>query len=97
MRSEDKNKGRKLTDLPNIGRTTAVMLEKIGILTAEDFLERDPYDVFHELLMKVDKTLCRAALAGLVGAKTGQTWHKVSKESAAEYQKRHPGHRWDPC
>lgn len=97
MRSEAKNKERKLTDLPNIGRTTAAMLEKIGITTAEDFLRRDPYDVFHELRMKVDKTLCRSALAGLVGAKAGEPWHKVSKTSAAEYQKRHPGHRWDPC
>ncbi len=87
----------KLTDLPNIGRTTAAKLEKIGIKTPEEFLKRDPYAVFHELRTKVDKTLCRSFLAGLVGAKTGRPWHQVAKESAAEYEKRHPGHRWDPC
>jgi len=89
--------GRKLTELPNIGKTTAAKLEKIGIRTAEDFLERDPYDVFDELRAKVDPTLCRCALAGLIGAKTRQPWHKVTKASAAEYEKRHPGHRWGPC
>jgi nucleotidyltransferase/DNA polymerase involved in DNA repair len=87
----------KLIDLPNIGKTTALKLEKIGILTAEDFLKRDPYDVFHELRQKVDPTLCRCALAGIVGAKTGKPWHKVTKSAAAEYEKRHPRHKWGPC
>lgn len=87
----------KLTDLPNIGKTTAAKLEKIGIKTAEDFLKRDPYDVFHELRRKVDPTLCRCALAGLVGAKKGEAWHKVTKAAAAEYEKRHPRHKWGPC
>jgi DNA transformation protein len=87
----------KLTDLPNIGKTTAAKLEKIGIKTAEDFLKRDPYDVFLELRTKVDKTLCRCALAGIVGAKTGEPWHKVTKKSAKEYEKRHPRHTWGAC
>jgi len=87
----------KLTDLPNIGKTTAAKLEKIGITTAEEFLKRDPYDVFHELRTKVDKTLCRCALAGIVGATKGKAWHSVTKASAAEYEKRNPGHRWGPC
>ena len=88
---------RKLTDLPNIGKTTAAKLERVGIKTAEDFLKRDPYEVFHELRTKVDPTLCRCALAGIVGAKTGQRWHVITKRTAAEYEKRHPGHRWGPC
>jgi len=87
----------KLTDLPNIGKTTAVKLEKIGITTAEEFLKRDPYEVFHELRAKVDKTLCRCALAGIIGAKTGEPWHKITKKTAAEYERRHPTHRWGPC
>lgn len=87
----------KLTDLPNIGKTTAAKLEKIGIKTAEDFLKRDPYEVFHELRTKADPTLCRCALAGIVGAKSGEPWHKITKASAAEYEKRHPRHKWGPC
>jgi nucleotidyltransferase/DNA polymerase involved in DNA repair len=87
----------KLTDLPNIGKTTAAKLERIGIRTPEDFLKRDPYDVFFELRAKVDKTLCRCALAGIIGAKTGEPWHKITKKTAAEYERRHPGHRWGPC
>jgi nucleotidyltransferase/DNA polymerase involved in DNA repair len=87
----------KLTDLPNVGKMTALKLEKIGITTAEDFLKRDPYAVFHELRTKVDRTLCRCALAGIIGAKTGEPWHKITKKTAAEYERRHPGHKWGPC
>lgn len=39
---------------------------KIGITTPEEFLQRDPYEVFHELKTKVDHTLCRCALASIV-------------------------------
>jgi nucleotidyltransferase/DNA polymerase involved in DNA repair len=87
----------KLTDLPNIGKTTAAKLEKIGIKDAGDFLRRDPYKVFERLLKDVDPTLCRCALAGIVGAKTGEPWHKITKRTAEEYKKRHPRHAWGPC
>jgi DNA transformation protein len=87
----------KLTDLPNIGKTTAVKLEKIGIKTKEDFLKRDPYDVYHRLRKEVDPTLCRCALAGIVGAKTGEPWHFITKHTAEEYKKRHPRHEWGAC
>ena len=87
----------KLTELPNVGKTTAAKLEKIGITTAEDFLKRDPYEVFHELRQKVDPTLCRCALAGIIGAKTREPWHKITKKTAAEYERRHPRHTCGPC
>jgi nucleotidyltransferase/DNA polymerase involved in DNA repair len=87
----------KLTDLPNIGKTTAAKLERIGLKTPDEFLKRDPYNVFHELRKKVDPTLCRCALAGIVGAKTGKPWHKITKKTAAEYEKRHPRHKWGLC
>lgn len=86
-----------LTSLPNIGPTTAAKLEKIGIRTAEDFLARDPYEVFEALLKKVDPTLCRCALAGIVAAKRGVRWHTITRQTAWEYEKRHPRHRWGPC
>ncbi len=87
----------KLTDLPNIGKTTAAKLDRIGIRTKDDFLKRDPYEVFHALRKKVDPTLCRCALAGIVGAKTGRPWHEITKDTAAEYLRRHPRHKWGPC
>ncbi|MEN6310306.1 MAG: helix-hairpin-helix domain-containing protein [Acidobacteriota bacterium] len=88
---------RKLTDLPNIGKTTAAKLEKIGIKDARDFLRRDPYKVYERLLKDVDPTLCRCALASIVGAKTGEPWHRITKRTAEEYKKRHPRHAWGPC
>jgi TfoX C-terminal domain len=89
--------GVSLLSLPNMGKVTAAKLAKIGIETQEEFLKRDPYEVFEELRTKVDPTLCRCALAGIVGAKKGVPWHKITKASAKEYEKRHPLHKWGPC
>jgi hypothetical protein len=89
--------GRPLTALANIGKVTERKLKQIGIRSAEDFLRRDPYQVFEELRQKVDPTLCRCALAVLVGARLGQPWHRITKASAREFEKRHPGHEWGPC
>ena len=86
-----------LESLPNIGKTTAVKLRQIGITSKKEFLKRDPYEVFEELRAKVDPTLCRCALAGIVGAKKGVPWHKITKSSAKEYDKRHPRHIWGKC
>lgn len=86
-----------LVTLENIGSVTAKRLQKIGIRTAEDFLSRDPCDVFDELREKVDPTLCCCALAGLVGAKRGVKWHEIIKQSTKEYEKLHPGHGWGEC
>jgi hypothetical protein len=83
-----------LTELLNIGKTTMEKLEKINIKTIDEFLARDPYEVFDELLKKVDPTLCKCALAGIVGAKLGIPWHKITKQSAAEFEKRHPDFKW---
>jgi recombinational DNA repair protein RecR len=86
-----------LRSLPNIGPTTAAKLARIGITTKREFLKRDPYKVFDELRKEVDPTLCRCALAGIVGAKKGVRWHIVTKESAKEYEKKHPRHVWGKC
>jgi len=86
-----------LTSLPNIGGVTAAQLSKIGITTRQQFLRRDPYKVFDELRRKVDPTLCRCALASIVGAKEGIRWHLITKNSAKEYERRHPRHVWGKC
>ena len=86
-----------LRTLPNIGRVTAEKLNRIGIRSREDFLRRDPYEIFEALRRKVDPTLCRCALAGIVGAKLGLPWHQITKASAREYERRHPGHVWGKC
>jgi hypothetical protein len=97
MRTTTKKQSASLRSLPNIGRVSEAKLKRIGISNREEFLRRDPYEVFAELLRKVDPTLCRCALASIVGAKLGLPWHQVTKASAREYEKRHPGHEWGPC
>jgi hypothetical protein len=86
-----------LESLPNIGAVTGDKLRQIGITSKQEFLKRDPYEVFDELRKKVDPTLCRCALAGIVGAKKGVPWHKITKDSAREYEKKHPQHVWGKC
>ena len=86
-----------LRHLANIGPVTEKKLKLIGIFSKEDFLRRDPYEVFDTLRREVDPTLCRCALASIVGAKLGQPWHRITKASAREYERRHPGHIWGPC
>jgi hypothetical protein len=86
-----------LRELPNIGQKMAEKVVLVGITSKEEFLRRDPYEVFDELLNKVDPTLCRCALASIVGAHDGFPWHKITKETAIEFQKRYPEHSWGKC
>jgi hypothetical protein len=86
-----------LITLPNIGKVNSTRLHKIGIKTAEDFLVCDPYEIFDELLIKVDPTLCRCALASIVGAHCGIKWNLIMKEAVAKFEKNHPDHKWVNC
>ena len=97
MRTATKTCSASLRSLPNIGPKSEAKLKRIGIASREDFLSRDPYEVFDELRRRVDPTLCRCALALIVGARLGQPWHRITKASAREYERRHPGHVWGPC
>lgn len=92
-----KERSEKLESLPNIGKVIGDKLRKIDIKSAEEFLKRDPYVVFDELRKKVDPTLCRCALASIIGAKADVPWHTITKETAKEYEKKHPGHKWGRC
>lgn len=83
-----------LKQLVNIGDKIALKLQQIEINSKEEFLGKDPYEVFDELLDKVDPSLCRCALASIVGANLGVPWHKITKETAKEYDKRYPEHKW---
>ena len=67
---------------------------KIGISTPEEFLVRDPYEVFYQLKNKVDPTLCRCALAAIVGAKEGVKWNTLHKIAAQEFERRYPEEEW---
>ena len=97
MKSPAVPKTASLRSLANIGPVTVKKLNQIGIFSRDEFLARDPYDVFATLREKVDPTLCRCALASIVGAKLGMPWHQITKATAKEFEKRHPGHVWGKC
>ena len=67
---------------------------KIWITTPEEFLARDPYEVFYQLKHKVDPKLCRCCLAAIVGAKEGVKWNTLHKSAAKEFEKRYPEEQW---
>lgn len=83
--------------LPNLGKVMSGKIRKLGITTAEEFLERDPYEVFEEMLVKIDPTLCRCALASVVGAHFGIKWNIIMKQAVQEFEQRNPRHRWMKC
>jgi len=87
----------KVSTLPNIGKVIEGKLNRIGINSAEEFLTRDPYEVFEELLRKIDPTLCRCALASIVGASKKEKWHLVMKEAVEKFEKKHPKYQWENC
>jgi len=91
------NKMDSLRQLTNIGSVTEKKLNQIGIFSRQEFLARDPYEVFAILREKIDPTLCRCALASVVGAKLGLPWHQITRTTAREYEKRHPDHVWGKC
>lgn len=97
MKTTAMPKTARLRSLPNIGPATEKKLKQIGLFDKKDFLRRDPYEVFENLRQKVDPTLCRCALALIVGAKLGLPWHQITKAAAREFEKRHPGHVWGKC
>ena len=84
-----------LTKLPNIWPIIANNLMKIGITTPEEFLQRDPYEVFHELKTRVDHTLCRCALASIVWAHEWKKRNLIRKESEKEFLKRYPNDKFN--
>ena len=84
----------RLTELPNISLKTASQLTKVGITTADDLLNGDPYLIFEALLKKVDPDLSRQDLACIVGAYKGCHWNNVLSEAVREYRMRRPRHVW---
>ena len=84
----------RLTDLPNINLQTASRLSKVGIRTADDLLNGDPYQIFELMLKKIDPDLSRQDLATIVGAYKGCHWNNVLSEAIREYRMRRPKHVW---
>ena len=79
-----------LCKLPNIWPKIADNLIKIWIATPEEFLAQDPYEVFHQLKMKVDPNLCRCALASIIGAYKGIKRNLIREEAIKTYGQRYP-------
>ena len=79
-----------LCKLPNIWPRIADSLIKIWIATPEEFLAQDPYEVFHQLKIKVDPSLCRCALASIIGAHKRIKRNLIREDAIKTYEQRYP-------
>jgi hypothetical protein len=84
-----------VTQLLNIGPAVAGYLKMIGITTKEDFLAKDPFSLFAEML-KINPSLPKPLLASLVGAKLNTPWYEIYDGTIKEFEKIYPDHQWRP-
>jgi DNA transformation protein len=74
---------KRLRDLKNLGLKTEGMLAGVGITTAEQLLQADPFDVYARLKKTVPGTSL-VALYALIGAIEGQHWQDVKRDRRTE-------------
>ena len=70
----------KLTELPNIGKTTQAQLHEVGIETAEDLFAVGSREAFLRL-RTIDPGCCFSCLQGLEGAVRGVRWHALDDQT----------------
>ena len=69
----------KLTELPNIGKDTARLLNEIGIFTSFDLVNIGSTEAWLKI-KTIDPSACLSRLMGLEGAIQNIRWHNLSAE-----------------
>lgn len=72
-----------LQSLPNIGKTLAKKLDKVGIKTPEELIEIGSENALLRI-REIDKSGCYNMLCALEGAIQGIRWYGLSKERKEE-------------
>jgi len=75
---------KKVTDLPNIGKTLAQKLNTIGIQTEQDLKEIGSEDAIIKIATLEQSGTCINMLYALEGAIQGIRWHGLSRERKEE-------------
>lgn len=73
-----------LTDLPNIGKTLAEKLNKIGISNPKELLETGSENAIIQIAAMEDSGACINMLYALEGAIQGIRWHGLGAERKLE-------------
>jgi len=74
---------KRLSDMPNIGKTVEKKLIEVGIETPEQLIELGAEQAFIRLA-SVDEGACLCMLCGLEGAIQGIRWHDLDKKRKEE-------------
>ena len=77
--------GKKLSDLPNIGKELEKLLESVGVSTPEELISLGSVEVCRRLKSTGD--FCYNKLYALEGAVQGIRWHDLPKEYRAELKR----------
>lgn len=77
---------KRLSDLPNIGKTMEERLHAVGIDDIETLRQKGSREAFVMLRMLEGDT-CFCTLCGLEGAIQGVRWHHLGDETKADLQK----------
>lgn len=74
---------KRLSDLPNIGKTMEERLARVGITDVDSFRQMGSKEAFTKLHLLEGDT-CFSSLCGLEGAVQGIRWHNLSDETKAD-------------
>ncbi|MCF8368087.1 MAG: TfoX/Sxy family protein [Bacteroidales bacterium] len=74
---------KKLSDLPNIGKTLEEKLLAVGISSPEELMNKGSENALMQI-RAIDNTACFSMLCALEGAIQGIRWHGLSVERKEE-------------
>ena len=83
---------KKLTDLPNIGKSVARQLEQVGIAAPEELQAVGAKEAWLRILA-IDDSACINRLCALEGALEGVRWHDLSAETKADLKAFYEEHK----
>jgi DNA transformation protein len=76
-----------LTELPNIGKTLAAELEKLGVASREELVSLGSVEAARRIA-KTRSGTCHSLLFALEGAIRGVRWHSLPKSDRARLKDR---------
>ncbi len=80
-------KARRLRDLPGLGVKSEAMLAQVGVLTVDDLMQRDAYEIYVALKKHVPGTGINALYA-ILGAQEDRHWLEIARSRKMEILQR---------
>lgn len=72
-----------IAELPNLGPASAAMLENIGVVSVEAFMQSDAFDLYRRL-QEQRGSISLNMLYAMLGAQSGCPWQVLARERKME-------------